>query len=333
MHGFSSTILGAINLHILLHLGHFPKLLWNFRYLCVVGPNQWKESSRKLQSAYTQDQQKWTVDLRGERDLRETAQKEIVRLKKDLEDLHRLRAAATNNRLTLAKLQRERSGRAVVSASATALIDRFDILKNQFELMPDSWIPEMVLLTEDDWLQAARREINNELDLRRSMSELRGYAEKMVVSEIAKAVRKHKEVTGLEFPQTIKGLGPYLDEGIDETVLSRWDLVPEKSVNGIRTGDTEYVITQKEPIDEIFDKMHVIGPNGQASTDVIHSVTSDALLSVYKEYEESNNGRPFEAVQELLPFVETSEQQAALEKLLLRESALGELGFHSGRSQ
>jgi len=83
----------------------------------------------------------------------------------------------------------------------------------------------------------------------------------------------------------------------------------------------DVIITQKAPVDEVFDTLHGIGPLGYGTTDFLTRDTSATLEPVRASFRAAHNGQWPADNSQLLPYATTPEQQAALQKLLLRESA------------
>jgi hypothetical protein len=85
----------------------------------------------------------------------------------------------------------------------------------------------------------------------------------------------------------------------------------------------EVIVTQKAPaIDEVFDTRTVIGSGGgMGGADFLSPETREALQPVYEAYRAAHNGQWQLDFAELLPYAKTPEQQAALQKMILRNSS------------
>ena len=104
-------------------------------------------------------------------------------------------------------------------------------------------------------------------------------------------------------------------------VENRWKIAPGQTVPSVGVG--EVIITQKAPpVDEVFDTRQVIGSGGgQGGTDFLPPETWAAMKPVYEAYRAAHNGQWQTDFSELQPYARTPEQQAALQKLILRNSA------------
>jgi hypothetical protein len=81
------------------------------------------------------------------------------------------------------------------------------------------------------------------------------------------------------------------------------------------------IITQKAPVDDVFDTRYGIGPNGFGSTDFLSQEVAPTMNPVWEAFKAAHDGQWADDVSQLLPFATTPEQQAALQKLMLKNSA------------
>ena len=111
---------------------------------------------------------------------------------------------------------------------------------------------------------------------------------------------------------------------MEDLILKRWEIVPSSTVENLGMGGNA-IITQKMPVDEVFDTRYAVGPNGFGSTDFLQSTgTYKTMQPVFDAYRAAHNGQWQTDVSELQPYATTSEQQAALQKLILKESSSGD---------
>ena len=229
---------------------------------------------------------------------------EVTRLKADSQALAQLKASNTNDQ-TLSE--------------AVVWKNRVNQLKQYLEQSPAANIPELQFVTEEDWLDAARQKLNTETDYRRALSALRNSAQNKVVSMFQKAVTAYKDAGRGQFPTDFDQLQPYFDPPVDPAVLDRWQVTSGKTVPSIGAGDI--IITQKAPVDDVFDRRLVFGSDGgQGATDFLPPEHWAAMKPVYEAYRAAHNGQWHKDFSELQPYATTPEQQAALQKMLLLNS-------------
>jgi hypothetical protein len=107
---------------------------------------------------------------------------------------------------------------------------------------------------------------------------------------------------------------------MDSAVLDRWQIAAAKTVPSIGAG--EVIITQKAPIDELFDRRLVFGSDGgHGSTDFLPPEHWATLKPVFDAYRAAHNGQWQSDFSQLQPYATTPEQQAAVQKMILRNTA------------
>jgi hypothetical protein len=74
-------------------------------------------------------------------------------------------------------------------------------------------------------------------------------------------------------------------------------------------------------VDDVFDTRFGIGPYGLGSTDFLSRAIADTMNPVWEAFRAEHDGEWPEDVSELHPYAKTSEQQAALQKLMLKRSS------------
>ncbi|MDR3458037.1 MAG: sigma-70 family RNA polymerase sigma factor [Verrucomicrobiae bacterium] len=278
------------------------------------------------------------AQLRGQN---RALQQQQMTLAGELQQLQREQAAATNrlaepytamagtrtttNQTELLKLRGEIAvlQNAANDPAAVAVRDwvaKVNKLKQRLADTPDSKIPELQFLTEQDWLNAARGRLDSDADYRRALATLRGAAENKVANMLKKALSGFMKNADAQFPTDLSQLQPYFDSPMDEAVLQRWEITPASTIKNLGMGGNS-IITQKAPVDDVFDTRYGIGPNGFGSTDFMQADNYKTMQPVYDAYRAAHNDQWQTSLSELQPYVTTPEQQTALGKLMLRESA------------
>jgi hypothetical protein len=109
---------------------------------------------------------------------------------------------------------------------------------------------------------------------------------------------------------------------VDDAILQRWQIESGKQygVNGME-GFGSFVIAQKTAVDDVFDTHYIIGSNNVGTGGFLDLAIGQTLSPVYKAFSAANNGQASTDVSQLLPYATTPEQQAALQKMILRASA------------
>jgi hypothetical protein len=249
-------------------------------------------------------------------------QQENERLRQDTAELAKLRGEVARLRRDaqdLANLNTVISGDPTLS-SAVSWKDRVSRLKERLEQSPGAKIPELQFVTEQDWLQAARGELETDADYQRALSTLRSTAENKVAQMMKKALTKYLRNNNKQFPSDLAQLQPYFDSPLEESILQRWQIAPAQTVKSLGLGG-DVIITQRAPVDDVFDTRFGVGPNGLGSTDFLSREIAATMDPVWEAFRNEHYGEWPEDVSELHPYAKTSEQQAALQKLILKRGS------------
>jgi RNA polymerase sigma factor (sigma-70 family) len=181
------------------------------------------------------------------------------KLRRDAADIARLRGEVARLRENTPS-----SNNDPTASAAKSWLARVSQLKDRLQQTPGAKIPEFQFLTETDWLNAAKGDLDTEDDYRRALSGLRDAAESTFISTALKpALNQYAQVTG-QFPTDISQLQPYFDPPVDDSILQRWEVAPQSAVPSIIVGDT--LITQAAAVDADYDQRYAIGTNCAGST-------------------------------------------------------------------
>ena len=195
-------------------------------------------------------------------------------------------------------------------ASAKALVAKMNKLKQRLAEAPNAKIPELQFVTEQDWLNAANGKLDTDADYRRALASLRSAAESKVASMLQKALRAYLQSSSGQMPTDLGQLQPYFDSPVDDAILQRWEIAPAATVTSLGLGG-----------DDVFDTRYGIGPNGSGRTGFLPNETFETMKPVFDAYRAAHNGQWQTEMSQLLPYATTPEQQTALQKLILKNSA------------
>jgi RNA polymerase sigma factor (sigma-70 family) len=236
---------------------------------------------------------------------------QMAKGKSDAAELSRLRGEVT-------RLQNEANN--PTDTAAKSWLSRVDQLKQRLTQNPAAGIPELQFVTEQDWLNAARGPLSTDTDYRRALSTLRTAGESKFASMLSKALKAYLQSSRGQSPTGLGQLQPYFDAPVPEAVLQRWEIAPAGTVKSLEMGG-DIIITQKAPVDDVFDIRQGIGPGGSGSTDFLSREMVDTMKPVWEAFMTAHNGQWQTDNSQLLPYATTPEQQALLQKLILRDSS------------
>ena len=283
------------------------------------------------------------------REQNQTLQQQQVPLAEQIQQLQRERDDATNrlasmaedisnnknNHLELMKLRGEVTRLQKKDYAASQLetddrqalmkswLAREDKLKQVVEAYPDKKIPDLQLLSEEDWLNDAKdAKFDTAKDIQRTLAYLRNAAGNKFAQLASDAVSKYMKSNNDQFPTELAQLQPYFTTPISEDILNRWGIMPQSAFPNQKMGG-DWVIAVKDPVDRELDSSIVIGPGSHGSSDY-QSVDRQKAIAILepalKAYAADHNGTQAGSPTQIQPYLTTPEQQAALQTLIQRQS-------------
>jgi hypothetical protein len=178
----------------------------------------------------------------------------------------------------------------------------------------------MKLLTEQDWLDAAKGKMDSEEDIRAAMGHLRNSAESVVANLLRPALDDYLKANEGKFPTDLSQLQSYLKTPLDPAILQRFGILPSDAVPNVRMGG-DWMITQTAFADPQYDEHFIIGPNGMGTTS-FKQTPLDILMPAIQAFA-ANGGQAPSVFALLQPYVTTPDQQTALQKLSQSSGNLG----------
>ncbi|MBI3851608.1 MAG: sigma-70 family RNA polymerase sigma factor [Verrucomicrobia bacterium] len=248
---------------------------------------------------------------------------ENERLNRNTAELLKLRGEVTRLKSDARASTQANATDTSTDAAAKSWLTRVNNLKQRLEQTPEATIPELQFITEQDWLNATKGKLETDTDYRKALSALRGAGENKFVTLLHPALKKYMEANNGKFPTVISQLQPYFESPVDEAILKRYAVVQADDLPNTKLGG-DWIITQRAPVDEKYDSRWGIGPNGYGTSGT--SSWSDESLALasaiktlsapLKTYKEANNGKEPIDPSQLQPYLTSSEQQQALQKLI-----------------
>jgi RNA polymerase sigma factor (sigma-70 family) len=248
------------------------------------------------------------------------------RLNRNNRDLISLRGEVRRLRADSQELARLKSGSskgADVSAE-TSLLDKVRLLKERLEQSPEEKNPELQFLNEHDWLMAADRKLDSDADFKMAFSDLRGRGEGAFLNLADTALRKYMTTKSGQFPSDVAQLKPFFDDAPPDDVLQRYQIVPASSMPHMNlSGPGGWFITLKTP-DSGFEA--ALGKNGLAFSSQEDSQEMAILAPAMKAAMDAApkvNGRKSIGLKDIVPYLTTTEEQDAYQRMMERRKANG----------
>lgn len=250
------------------------------------------------------------------------AREENDRLRLEVADLPKLRGRIAKLEDDSRQLDRLKNTLAEDKTlnSVVSWKQRVEQLKAKLEQTPEAQIPELQLVTEDDWLNAARGKLESDIDYRKALSALRNAGEKKVVTMLQKLLKNYLKQNDNTFPADLSQLQFYFDSKIDDALLRRWEIAPASTIKSLGLGGN-FLITERSAVDDVFDLRYAVGPSGLGTTDFLSSETRDIVGPMWMAFAKEHNGREAEDIAQLMPYATTPEQRNALQKMALKQNS------------
>jgi RNA polymerase sigma factor (sigma-70 family) len=215
---------------------------------------------------------------------------EVIRLGHDSQELAEFKGAIMND---------------PTESAAKSWLDRVNKLKQSLAQLPNQRIPELALLSDQDWLSAVKgtNQLATDADLDKALSVLRNSAKNDFAHLMQGALRYYAQANNGQSPTDLSQLQSFFPAPVDDTVLQRYEL-----------GQNGAVTLKPTPLDDQDDTYYQITEEDVSVTQ--GGVTENTLAPALQAFAAANNGQKPADPSQLLPFVTTPEQQAALQRVI-----------------
>jgi hypothetical protein len=191
-------------------------------------------------------------------------------------------------------------------------LDRVKKLKEKLAEMPERKIPEFQFLTEQDWLDAVKnvQQLETDSDYAKALTALRGSARQEFAGMAKTALASYIQANNGQLPTDMSQLQPYFASPLDDAVSQGYEITQPGTVSE-KTGslideDGNYYASQIQ-----------ISRDGIS----ISTSTEDALHQAIQAFLAANNSQSLTDPSQLMPYVTTPAEQAALQKIIQSRAA------------
>jgi RNA polymerase sigma factor (sigma-70 family) len=241
-------------------------------------------------------------------------------------------AKIKNNNLELLKLRGETT---VLRNAASQANDPFvqqaltwkaneTKLRKLFADHPELRVPELALVSDDQWFSIAKNaDLNSETGIRKAESEARHAAKNNFMPDLSGALEKFVKANDDFLPTDLNQLQPYFAQPVDPAILDQYKLTATgKYSNG-------FVVSDKGVIDQEYDYLWEAGPNGYGPDSLAQeTATMTAQMETLKPaidgFMAANQGKTPTSINQLKSFITTTEQQKAFDELLKSDVRFGQ---------
>ena len=210
---------------------------------------------------------------------------ENARLNRGTAELLRLRAEVAQSRAEARKTAMAEANAGpkgdVTEAAMRSWLGRVKALKGLPERMPDKTIPELKILSEEDWLELAKTPLDHSPDeinldddatARLAFSSIRAKAKDKLMRVLSRALEGYANANSGELPTDAVQLKPYLmnshfegparvvqipDDAVDDSVLKRYQILASGKLQGVP--DDRTILAEIAPVDSQYDTRLKVG--------------------------------------------------------------------------
>lgn len=236
---------------------------------------------------------------------------ENVRLGQRSTEVHQLRAANTQLR------QDAGAASDPFVKQAMSWKETEASLRQLFAERPEQRVPELALLSDDQWLDVARgARLDSEEGIRKALSKARFVAKNSFAPRLSEALQGFVNANDGVLPNDLNQLLPYFKQPADPALLEQYKLVGTGRYEDLPPGTMP--VTGQVLVDDMHDARWNIGPNGygtQSSRFEANEASWNELKPTLEAFSAANQGRAPESYQELGPYATTTQQQAILKRL------------------
>ncbi len=215
-------------------------------------------------------------------------------------ELLRLRGEVTRLRRDSSELARLKAGDPAdpTEQAAQSWLKRVNQLKRRLDETPGAGIPELRFLEPFDWLELARNsKLETDADYRKALGEIRKRAEGYFTKMFQSALSQYMRANNGQWPADLSQLKPLFDPPVDDAILQRWQIVSKNALpNQQFAGD--WVLTEKNPVDEEYDHRWTIDGPGSGGVGPYHYQPPETQEGIQTLID---NQGPFQVVRTNLP--------------------------------
>ncbi len=193
---------------------------------------------------------------------------------------------------------------------------RMERVARYLEINDAYWIPELDLLSPENWLQETKDgALESEADFRRVLGRLRFRAKNIVISgKIHPAVRAYVKAHEGRFPKDPAELISHIDHPFDARILTRFQYRA--------AGDSEFAdfakgaeaMVESVSLDPIWDTQFCLTEKGFSIHNLPGMFELDHVAEAAKRFEEANGQEP-KTADELLPYLSESKDHQLISEI------------------
>jgi hypothetical protein len=178
---------------------------------------------------------------------------------------------------------------------------------------PEWDIPELKLLSDQDWFNAAATErIESEEQFRRTTARLRDMAVSRASQKIMQALNAYLRTHDGQLPVSSLALAPHLDPSVEPAFLGRYEILQTGKLSEVPKNQLMRILSPK-PADVEYDALYTVGTNGYGNTGV---AMYENVRHAQRQFANANGGQRAATAEQLQPYLKWPVSVEALKKHL-----------------
>jgi cytochrome c556 len=147
-----------------------------------------------------------------------------------------------------------------------AYVQKASLLHQKLQAMPSAQIPELSLLTVEDWLKAGQEaKLDTDADVRQSLRKLRELAKDEL--PLGSGLFNYVSANNGNLPADMSQLAPYLRTPVDISILSRYSILYQGNVSKLPVG-AWVIVETSPPVDPQWDNQAKFGVGTSTVMDI-----------------------------------------------------------------
>jgi RNA polymerase sigma factor (sigma-70 family) len=203
---------------------------------------------------------------------------------------------------------------AVLETQIRQWLDRIDRLKALVAARPELSVPELQLLTPDDWFAAgSQADLDSEEAVRNAFGRLRNRSEGKAAGRISEALKAYVRAHDGMLPADATELAPYFEPPIDPAILARYEMRRTGNIADVTEAQAMKLMGLKKVVDAETDTNWFIGTTGYGNSG---NVLSTEIREAQTRFGKANNGQRATTAEQLMPYLKSPARIEAVRRIV-----------------
>lgn len=208
---------------------------------------------------------------------------------------------------------------AELAAEIAGWLERVARLRHHVANTPEAAIPELELLSEDDWLAAAREaKLDTEPQVREVLRKLHDQARSTAVRELSSALWRFTAAHGDRLPDSVAELAALTTRSLPPAMLGRYEMLRTGAARAVPAD--EWILAEQPALAGAMGSRAFVATD-QHGTEDLGSVSERQLRQALRAFVQVNSGALPAGPAQLLPFFAERLTPAAEQEFIARPAS------------